>query len=133
DRLPEEQRGKVAGLSGFAQQIGPVAGVVLAGGLSGQNGLLFMIPGGLGAVLVLLFVVFVTERDSRDMTVGEPLTVKSLGAKYLYHPRRYPDFSWNWLGRLLFYFGLTFNTTFTAFFFAARLDVSVQDVASLIA
>lgn len=30
DRLPESQRGKVAGLAGFATQIGPVFGVVIA-------------------------------------------------------------------------------------------------------
>ncbi|MEU4160869.1 MFS transporter [Actinoplanes sp. NPDC026670] len=133
DRLPEEQRGKVAGLAGFAQQIGPVLGVALSGGLSGDNVLLFLIPGVVGALLVMAFVVFVTERDSRDMPLGPALTAGTLAAKYLYDPRRYPDFSWNWLGRFLFYFGLTFNTTFTAFFFAARLDMTVEEVAGLIA
>jgi MFS family permease len=133
DRLPEEQRGKVAGLSGFAQQIGPVLGVALAGGLAGDNLLLFLIPGVIGAVLVALFVIFVAERDSRSMDLGAPLTARAVVTKYLYNPRAYPDYSWNWLGRFLFYVGLTLNTTFTAFFFAARLDVTVQEVAGLIA
>ncbi|GAA3292432.1 MFS transporter [Dactylosporangium vinaceum] len=133
DRLPEEQRGRVAGLSGFAQQIGPVVGVVIAGGLSGSNLLLFLVPGAIGVLLVVLFTGVVPERDSRGLAVGEPLSVATLAAKYLYHPRRYPDFSWNWLGRFLFYLGLTFNTTFTAFFFADRLDVPVEEVAGLIA
>jgi MFS family permease len=133
DRLPEHQRGKVAGLAGFAQQIGPVLGVALAGGLAGNNVLLFVVPGIVGALLVALFVIFVTERDSRALDLGEPLSGKSLAAKYVFDPRRFPDFSWNWLGRFLFYVGLTFNTTFTAFFFAARLHTTVEKVAGLIA
>ncbi|MEU4420273.1 MFS transporter [Actinoplanes sp. NPDC024001] len=133
DRLPEEQRGKVAGLSGFAQQIGPVLGVVLAGGLAGNSLLLFLVPGAVGVLLVGLFVLLVAERDSRGRDLGAPLNGKALAAKYVYNPRRYPDYSWNWLGRFLFYFGLTLNTTFTAFFFAARLEVTVEEVAGLIA
>ncbi|MFG1996872.1 MFS transporter [Actinoplanes sp. NPDC048988] len=132
DRLPEEQRGRVAGLSGFAQQIGPVLGVVLAGGLAGDSRLLFLVPGAVGVVLVALFVVVVAEPDSRGREHA-PLTARALGAKFLYDPRRHPDYSWNWLGRFLFYFGLTLNTTFTAFFFASRLEVTVEEVAGLIA
>ncbi|WP_205718567.1 MFS transporter [Actinomadura sp. WMMA1423] len=133
DRLPESQRGKVAGLVGFTQQIGPVLGVVMAGAITGNALLLFLVPGIFGVVLATLFVVFVHEEDSRTMEAGEPLTALSLARKYVFDPRRYPDYFWNWLGRFLFYFGLTFNTTFTAFFFASRLGVSVEEVAGTIA
>jgi MFS family permease len=61
------------------------------------------------------------------------MTAKTLLSKYVYNPRRFPDFSWNWLGRFLFYFGLTLNTTFTAFFFASRLGVPVDQVGGTIA
>jgi MFS family permease len=47
-----------------------------------------------------------------------------LARKFVYDPRCYPDFSWNWLGRFFFYVGLTFNTAFTANFYAARTDRS---------
>jgi MFS family permease len=67
------------------------------------------------------------------MVLPEGLTVGRLLRKFVYNPRRYPDYSWNWLGRFLFYFGLTLNTTFTAFFFASRLGVSVTEVAPTIA
>ncbi|MFI7153474.1 MFS transporter [Nonomuraea sp. NPDC050022] len=133
DRLPESQRGKVAGLGGFATQIAPVFGVVIAGGLSGNPLLLFLIPGVIGVISVLLFVIFVHEDDSRGLRFEDRLTVKTLLAKYVFNPRKFPDFSWNWLGRFLFYFGLTFNTTFTAFFFAARMGVSVDKVGGVIA
>jgi len=133
DRLPQSQRGKVAGLTGFATQIAPVFGVIIASGLTGDPLLLFLIPGIVGVILVAAFVVFVHENDSRGNTFADRITVPSLLGKYLYKPSHYPDFSWNWLGRFLFYFGLTLNTTFTAFFFASRLGVPVAEVAGIIA
>lgn len=133
DRLPEEQRGRVAGLTGFTTQVAPVVGVVLSGLFSGHMLALFLVPGIFGVAVVLLFVVLVPEDDSRGMTFAEPLTMHSLLGKFLFSPRAHRDFSWNFLGRALFYFGLTLNTTFSAFFFASRLGVSVTEVAGTLA
>jgi MFS family permease len=134
DVLPESQRGKVAGLTGFATQIGPVIGVIVASSFThGQNLALFLVPGAIGVIVVTLFIVFIKETDSRGNTFPDRLTLGSLLKRYVYNPRRYPDFSWNWVGRFAFYFGITLNTTFTAYFFAQRLGISVADVAGLIA
>ena len=133
DRLPESQRGKVAGLAGFATLVAPVVGVTLVSGFVGDSLLLFLVPGAIGTVLVTLFVFLAHEADSRDMPVGDPLTVGALARKYVFDPRRYPNYSWAWLGRFLFYFGLTLNTTFVAFFLASRLGVGVQEVAGTMA
>ncbi|MET0780735.1 MAG: MFS transporter [Microbacterium sp.] len=132
DRLPESQRGKVAGLTSFATQIAPVFGVVMAQFFTGDPLLLFLVPGSVGVLFVLLFVTLVHEDDSRALP-KDPITVGQLLAKYVYNPRKYPDFSWNWLGRFLFYSGITLNTTFTAFFFADRLGITVETVAGIIA
>lgn len=132
DRLPQSQRGKVAGLTSFATQIAPVFGVILAQFFVGDPLLLFLIPGAVGVVFVLLFVLLVHEDDSRTLS-KDPITVTQLLKKYLYNPASHPDFSWNWLGRFLFYFGLTLNTTFSAFFFADRLGVTVEAVAGIVA
>jgi MFS family permease len=133
DRLPESQRGKVAGLTGFATQVAPVFGVVIAGAVASDNILLFILPGIVGVLAVSLFVLLVHEKDSRGIVFADRLTPKSILGKYVYNPRSHPDFSWNWLGRFLFYFGLTLNTTFTAFFIAAKLGITVQEVAGIIA
>ena len=133
DRLPESQRGRVAGLTGFATQIAPVIGVGIAGILAADNLLLFLVPGAVGVVLVSLFVLFVHEDDSRGMEFPEDLSIRTFLSKLIFDPRQYPDYAWNWLGRFFFYFGLTLNTTFTAFFFASRLGVSVTEVAGTIA
>ena len=133
DRLPESQRGKVAGLTGFATQIAPVFGVILVSGLTGDALLLFLIPGIVGVILVTLFVTLVHEDDSRGRIFESRLSLTVLFGKYIYNPVRYPDYSLNWLARFLFYFGLTLNTTFAAFFFASRLGVSVAEVGGVIA
>lgn len=132
DRLPESQRGKVAGLTSFATQIAPVFGVVIAQFLTADALLLFLIPGAVGVVFVLLFVLLVHEDDSRALP-KDPITVGQLLAKYLYNPRTYPDFSWNWLARFFFYSGISLNTTYTAYFFANRLGISVEEVTGIIA
>ncbi|KAA0120796.1 MFS transporter [Mycolicibacterium sp. P9-22] len=133
DTLPEHQRGKVAGLAGFVTQVAPVVGVVMAGSLTGDPLLLFLVPGVVGVFFVLLFLVFSREQDSREMIVSEPLTAGSALGKYIFNPAKYPDFSLVWLGRFCFYFGLTLNTTFSAYFFAARLGIAVEDVAGVLA
>lgn len=132
DRLPESQRGKVAGLTSFATQIAPVFGVVIAQFFTGDPLLLFLVPGAVGVLFVVLFVTLVREDDSRGLP-KDPITVPQLLSKYIYNPRKYPDFSWNWLGRFLFYTGITLNTTYTAFFFADRLGIGVESVAGIIA
>jgi MFS family permease len=133
DTLPEQQRGKVAGFVGFATQVAPVAGVIIAGYLVGDPLLMYLIPGVVGVVFVLLFVLFSREQDSRVMTFAEKLTLGSALGKYIFNPAKYPDYSLVWVGRFLFYFGLTLNTTFTAFFFASRLNVEVSEVAGVLA
>jgi len=54
-------------------------------------------------------------------------------SKYVYNPKKYPDFSWNWLGRFLFFFGLTLNTSFMAFFLASRLNIPVNEIGGTVA
>lgn len=132
DRLSEAQRGKVAGLSGVVQQLAPVMGVLLAGSVAGDNLLLFLLPSAAAIVAMTLFILFISEPDSRTH-VTEPLTGSTIARTFLFNPRQHPDFAWNWLGRFLFNFGLTFATTFTAFLFAERMDLGVDEVAGTMA
>lgn len=133
DRLPESQRGKVGGLVGFVTMAAPVAGSVLGGILASDALLLFMVPAVIGLVLVLLFAVVIHEEDSRARTFDDSLNLRLVLSKFVYDPRQYPDFSWNWLGRFLFYFGLTLNSTFTAFYFAQRLGLEVTEIGGVVA
>lgn len=132
DRVPESQRGKVGGLSGFATMVAPVVGAVIGGTVAGQPILLFLIPGAIMVVFLMLFVFLFRDEDSRGMELS-PLTAGTIMSKYVFNPKRYPDFSWNWLGRFLFFSALTLNTTYTAYFFSSRLGIPVEDIGSTVA
>lgn len=134
DRLPESQYGRVAGMTGFVQMVAPVAGVGLASAFIGNNFLVFLVPGAVGLFSLLCWFVFVPERDTRDLEFDDALTVRKVLGSLVFNPRRYPDFAWNWLARLLFMTGVTFSTTFTSLFFASRLSENgqVADIGGII-
>ncbi|MER6159345.1 MFS transporter [Streptomyces sp. NPDC001868] len=133
DRVPEEQRGRVSALTSVMTQIAPVIGIGLAYGVASSTFLVFLVPGVLGAALVILFPVFKPEGDSRALVRSSGVTLRSMVASYGFNPRKYPDFGWNWLGRFVFFMGLYFNTTFGTFFYAQRLDLPVKEVAGIVA
>ncbi|MBE8519317.1 MFS transporter [Amycolatopsis sp. H6(2020)] len=133
DRLPASQRGRVAGLVGVAQLGASIIGVGVASVFTSSNLLLFLVPAGVGALLALLFFALIDERDSRDLTFDDRVSARLILSKYVFPVRRYPDFSWNWLGRFLFNFGLTLATTFMTFFFASKLGVPVSEIGGLVA
>ncbi|MGO4681783.1 MFS transporter [Microbacterium sp. 2MCAF23] len=135
DRLPESQYGRVAGMTGFVQMVAPVAGVGLASAFIGNNYLVFLVPGSVGLIAILCWVLFVKERDTRDIRFAEPMSLGKTLSGLVFNPRRYPDFAWNWLARLLFMTGVTFSSTYTSLFFASRLTTSgqVADIGPLIA
>jgi MFS family permease len=134
DLLPEEQRGKVSGLGAFVQMVASVTGVGIASAFIGHNHLMFLVPGVIGVALMLAWVISVKEPSSLDMVLGPKLTVRRALSNMVFNPAKYPDFAWNWLGRLIFMFGVTLGTTFTTLFFASRLSTSgqVADIGGLI-
>ncbi|EFL21177.1 putative major facilitator superfamily (MFS) transporter [Streptomyces himastatinicus ATCC 53653] len=133
DRVPEEQRGRISALTSVMTQIAPVIGIGLAYAVASSTLLVFLVPGLLGAALVVLFPLFKPEGDSRELVHVHAVTPKDLVASYGFSPRAYPDFGWNWLGRFVFFMGLYFNTTFGTFFYAQRLDMPVKEVAGIVA
>ncbi|WP_223690712.1 MFS transporter [Leifsonia poae] len=132
DKLPEEQRGKVAGLVGFVQMVAPVVGAGIASAFVADDFLMFLVPGAVGVVFTLLFVAVVKDADARTLPAPEG-AIGAVLRKYLYSPRQHADFSWNWLARLLFNVGVTFNTTFSIYFITSRVGGTIQDFAPYVA
>nr|WP_314841459.1 MFS transporter [uncultured Microbacterium sp.] len=133
DKLPESQRGRVAAITGFVTMVAPVVGAAVGGRFATQPFLLFLIPGAVALVFVLVFVLFYKDADSRSLTFDAPLSLRKVLSGYVFNPKRYPDFAWNWLGRFLFFFGLTLNTSYTAYFFAQRLNIPVLEIGDTVA
>ncbi|MFK4805176.1 MFS transporter [Microbacterium sp. ZW CA_36] len=133
DRLPAGQRGSVSGLTGLMMQISPVVGIVLVGPLRDDILLVFAVPAAIATLFIGLFVVFAREPDSRGMLPESRLTLGGVLRSYGFRPREVPDFAWNWLGRFVFFLGLTLTTSFSVFFVAQRLALPVADVAGVLA
>lgn len=133
DKVPEEQRGRASALIGMTSQIAPVIGIGVAYAVASSTLLIFVLPGIVGIVLILAFVAIKREGSSRDLVRSSTVGVKTLLTSYVFNPRKYPDFGWNWLGRFIFFMGLYFNTTFGTFFYAQRLDIPVREVAGVVA
>ena len=76
DKLPEEQRGKVSALTGLMTQIAPVIGIGIAYAVSSSTLLVFLVPGIIGAVLLVLFPLFKPEGSSKDLPVDSSVTLK---------------------------------------------------------
>ncbi|YCQ22557.1 MFS transporter [Arthrobacter sp. Z1-9] len=133
DRLPEQQRGSVSGLTNLAGQISPVVGILMVGTVASDPVLLFLLPALAGGILVLLFILFVNEPDSRHLDTGARLTLPGFLRSLLFNPRKHPTFAWVWGSRFLFFFGLSLTSSYTTYFFAQRLGVAVAEVATVMA
>jgi MFS family permease len=134
DNLPKFQRGRVAGLTSLARQIAPVAGIILVGQVVADPLWVFLLPAMVGVLLVLGFVVFAPEGHSpRRLEPAVPLSLKNVLQSFMFNPRQHPAFAWTWGGRFMFFLGLSLTTSYSTFFYAQRLDLSVADVSTVIA
>jgi len=133
DRLPDSQRGKTGGLIGMSAQIAPILGIGMAYTLKGAIVPIFLLPAIIGTILIALYLFFGGEKSSRDLPKAARLSVRDLFGSYVFSVRKFPDFSWNLLGRFLFFMGLYANTSFATFFYAQRMDVPVAEVAGVAA
>ncbi|WP_158854682.1 MFS transporter [Saccharothrix deserti] len=134
DKVPQRQRGWISGITGCAHMVAPVLGIGLATTVVGDNLLLLLLPGVVGLLLLMPLLIWTQDHDSRSIPLPEGrLSARRLFGNYVFNPRQHPDFAWNWLGRFVFYVGMTFNTTFMTFFLAQRLGVPVERIGGTVA
>lgn len=131
DQVPEQQRGTVSGLLGMCQIVAIVAGVFLAQAVS-TDFLRFMIPGAVGLVLVLLFVVVLRDRRLGPDVSLPPYGVRGFLLSFWVNPIRYRDFGWNWAGRFLIFMGIATLTSYQVFYLLNHLHRSPTEVATLV-
>ena len=135
DQLPDSQRGKVSALTGVAAQIAAIVGIgVVYSVVNVSQFLVFVLPGIVGTILALFFVFFGKDADSRHMDLpSDKISLKKVFGAFVFNPRKYPDFGWNWLGRFIFFVGLYFNTAFGTFFYSQRLGLPIAEIAGIVA
>jgi MFS family permease len=127
DQVPVRQRGFVSGWISAPQAIGTVLGVLLVTYvIVGQ----FAGYAVLAALLVILVLPFVLLSPDAVLTKEqrEPLTLPRLIQGFWISPRKYPDFGWTLLSRILVNFGNAFGTTLLLYFLQFGLnDKNAED------
>jgi MFS family permease len=127
DQVPVNQRGFVSGWISAPQAIGTVLGVLLVTYLIVGRFAGYAVLAALLVLLVLPFLLWtpdaVLERSARPA-----LTLRGLAQGFWISPRRYPDFGWTLLSRILVNFGNAFGTTMLLYFLQIGLnDKNAED------
>lgn len=133
DWVPVEQRGRIGGWIGIAQQSIPLLGIFIAQLVVSQgldSVLLFIIPGIGGLIFVLIFAFLMPDRVVSRADIA-PFNAVNLVRGFWFSPRKYPDFAWAWLGR--FFMSLMFGiyAVYQFLFILARFESDVAAALSL--
>jgi MFS family permease len=127
DQVPVNQRGYVSGWISAPQAIGTVLGVMLVTAVVVGQFAGYAVLAVLLVLLVLPFVLWtpdaVLRKDQR-----QALSFRSLIEGFWISPRKYPDFGWTMLSRILVNLGNAFGTTMLLYFLQFGLnDKNAED------
>lgn len=130
DHVPMRRRARVGGLIGMGQN----AATTVGSGLLALNPTSltwgFLAPIALACIGVVVFCIVLPDRRHN----GEPrppLSVKEIASSFWSSPRRFPDFAWMWLSRLLVFMGITIMIVYQAYFLLSRIGVPPQQIAAV--
>jgi MFS family permease len=128
DQVPLEQRARVSAVLGISQQVSPLLGIGIAFGVQaagGGIGLMFLIPGIVGAIMLLVLVALIKDVDHEP--AGPFVLTEFIGAFRIPKGKR-GDFGWAWFGRFFVILGFAVYTTYQVYFIGDRLGVTGSDV-----
>ncbi|GHF18657.1 MFS transporter [Pseudolysinimonas yzui] len=131
DQVPVGQRGVISAWISAPQAVGLILGVLLVIALE----LTTLLGYGLVAVLLIALVMpFVIVTPDARLAAGDrpPFTMRALVGGFWVSPRRYPDFAWTLLGRILVNIGNALGTTLLLFFLIYGLGREDADTDLLI-
>jgi MFS family permease len=121
DQVPVDQRGVISGWIAAPQAIGLVLGLVVIDGLGLDPLAGYLVMAGVVVAFVVPFLL--VAPDAPLAAADRPkLTARGLLTGFWISPRRYPDFGWTLLGRILVNVGNALGTTLLFFFLAHGLN-----------
>ena len=127
DQVPVNQRGFVSGWVSAPQAVGTILGLVLVSALALSTVVGYLVVAVLVVVLVAPFLIFLTDTPL-PVEQRPEFSLAILVAGFWVSPRKYPDFGWTLLGRILVNLGNALGTTQLLYFLAFGLgSVNVVD------
>jgi len=128
DQVPSRQRGLVSGVVGLAQPLGVAVGVAVVSRIVTSPAVGYDVVAAVLLLTALGYVVAVRE---------PPLSRAPASDGFWVSPRRYPDFAWAWVSRLLVNLSQALGIGYLIYFLqdVVRLprDQAAQGVALLVA
>ena len=129
DQVPVGQRGFVSGFISAPQAVGTILGLLLVtemfvGQLFGYTAMAVLL-----VALVIPFLIWVPDAVLPP-SERTPLTFRALIEGFWISPRRYPDFGWTLLSRVLVNFGNAFGTALLLQFL--QFGLFVDDAESVL-
>ncbi|WP_144120428.1 MFS transporter [Catellatospora sichuanensis] len=131
DQVPVGQRGYVSGWISAPQAIGTILGIVLVTALALSHLIGYSLMAALLVLLVLPFVLGVPDQVL-PRTARPPFSFRDLAAGFWISPRRYPDFGWTLLSRILVNVGNALGTTLLLYFLMYHVKVEKAEDALLV-
>ncbi|HKU34169.1 MAG TPA: MFS transporter [Paenarthrobacter sp.] len=122
DRVPVPQRGTVGGLAAMGQTVGILIGAVIAAVVSGNFALGYWLC---AAALLAGVVLYLFKNDDEPLPkrprqpfnlIAVVRAVLAFIWSFWVSPRKYPDFAWAWMTRLLVSTGNHMVTLYLLFF-----------------
>ncbi|MEO5535516.1 MAG: MFS transporter [Pseudolysinimonas sp.] len=121
DRVPVNQRGLISGWISAPQAVGLVLGLVLVESLMLGQLLGYVV---MAVILIALVIPFLVLAQDAALAPEDrpPFTWRALAAGFWISPRKYPDFGWTLLSRILVNIGNALGTTLLFYFLAFGLN-----------
>lgn len=131
DQLSPAQYGRASGLVGIASNLAVMIATWLASVLTGNMLALFLGPGLIGMVLVLVFAFMLPEPVLRENRL--PFNLRELVLTFWRNPVKFPDFGLAWGGRFTIILASFMFTTFRVLYMENHLGLEPGDAVRAVA
>jgi len=123
DRVPDDQKGRVAAFLSLGHPIGAMAGVVLVGGLLVSEASRYF---AIGVVLLIAIAPFALALKDPPLPARQrpPFKWRAFLAGFWIDPRAHPDFALAWVSRFMVLVAITLTQCYMLFYLQDKLHYS---------
>ncbi|MFE7332151.1 MFS transporter [Streptomyces sp. NPDC057565] len=131
DRVPERFRGRYSTGAGLGTILGAAVGPLVGSLFAERITLGYQVLGGVVFLGIVLFVVFVPDRDNRGEP-REPFSLRAFVTAFWVNPVRHPDFFWGFLGRMLLFGGYYMLSTYNLYLAQQYIRLSLKEATDIV-